>query len=311
MKMIKRLELELTEAYREEKLHFQLNPDAAIGMARLIVCDEASMVGDMTTEDLSTFGVPILAMGDPGQLQPIEQKPGLTAGKPDFQLTEVHRQAHDNPILHVATLAREGKDIPFGKYGDTVEVIRRREENLIYDRDTLPKFIAGTNKTRWKINQVLREEFGLVERAGDRVGPQAGEPLIVCKNHREYPDLPNGSECVATSSADLYKGDTSIRLSFEDEEGHTYADRKVFQGLFEEHFSRKPGGYTATDREAFRARKATLNMDWGYCITCHKSQGSEYSDVVVIDESSVFREDADRWLYTATTRASQTLKILV
>lgn len=311
LKMIMRLRLELSEAYREDKLHFQLNPDSAIALSRLIVVDEASMVGDIMTEDLLSFGIPILAIGDPAQLPPIEQKPGLTAGVPDAFLTEVHRQAAGNPILHLATLAREGKDIPIGKYGDTAEVIRRKDYDPVLDIDDLPKFIVGTNKTRWRINQMMREEFGFVERAGDYVGPQAGEPMIVCKNHKEYVDLPNGSECVVVSAAPMQRGDTHLEMSFEDEEGIEYAHRKVFQGLFEEHFSRKPGGFTSNERSAFKARKTYLNCDFAWAITCHKSQGSEYKDVVLVDESSVFRKDCDRWLYTGITRASNTLKILV
>lgn len=310
-KLCLRLREELNSAYREDKINFQLNPDSPIQHSDLIVVDEASMVGARMAADLMEFGVPILAMGDPGQLPPVEDKPGLLVGKPDFFLSEVHRQAQDNPIIHLATLARQGENLPLGDYGQGVEVMNRRDYDPILDRDALPKFLVGTNKTRWRINQMLREEFGVVDRAGERVGPQAGEPLIVCKNNREHPDLVNGTECVATSSAELMKGDATFLLSFEDESGLEYREKKVFQGLFEEHFSRKPGGFSAPERTAFRAKKSSINMDWAYAITVHKSQGSQWDDVVVIDESGVFRADADKHLYTALTRAAKTLKVLI
>jgi len=37
----------------------------------------------------------------------------------------------------------------------------------------------------------------------------------------------------------------------------------------------------------------------------HKSQGSQWNSVVVLDESFVFKQDAARHLYTAITRAAE------
>lgn len=310
-RLVNRLREELAMAYQEDKINFQLNPDSAIQMNDLIVVDEASMVGRRMARDLMEFGVPILALGDPGQLPPVEDEPGLTANAPDFFLTEVHRTAKDNPIIHLSMLAREGKDLPVKDYGGGVEVIKRRDFDPVFDFDTRPMFLVGTNKTRWKINQQLRDEFGITESPRERLGPQEGEPLIVCKNNRDNPGLVNGTECVALSSAEMHNGDAAFDLSFEDDEGLRYVDKRVFQGLFEEHYSKKKNGYSAPDRSAFRARKNAIQMDWAYAITVHKSQGSAWDDVVLIDESSVFRDDCDKHLYTGITRAAKTLKVLI
>lgn len=309
-RLVDRLRKELALAYQEDKISFQLNPDSAIQMNDLIVVDESSMVGKRMADDLMAFGVPVLAMGDPGQLPPVEDEPGLTAGVPDFFLTEIHRQAADNPIIKLATLAREGKDLPFGDYGQGVEVIRRKSWDPVFDREDCPMFLVGTNKTRWRINQMLRQEFGIVEDPRERLGPQEGEPLIVTKNNRDNPGLVNGTECVALSSAELQQGDSTFTMSFEDDEGLRYVDKSVFQGTFEEHFTKRKNGFSCEDRAAYRARNRSINLDWGWALTGHKSQGSQWDDVVVIDESSVFREDEDRWLYTTITRAAKTLKVL-
>lgn len=311
VKMCKRLKEELESAYREDKVHFQLNPDSPISLCKLIVCDESSMVGLTMAEDLMSFGVPILAIGDPGQLPPVEDKPGLLVGEPHAFLSEIHRQALDNPIIHLSQLARNDEDIPVGKYGDNVEVIRRKSYDPVIDFDTRPMFLLGMNKTRWRINQMLRHEFGFTDNPRARVGPQEGEPLIVCKNNKDNPNLVNGTECIATSSADIHKGESRIELSFECEEGVPYVGKPVFQGRFEEHFSRQVNGFTCTPAEAFRSRKRTIEMDWAYAITVHKSQGSQWDHVVLIDESSVFRKDSAKHLYTGITRAAETLKLLV
>lgn len=310
-KLIARLREELSEAYREDRINFQLNPDSAIQMAQLIVVDEASMVGKIMAKDLMYFNVPVLAMGDPGQLPPIEDDAGLTANRPDFFLTEIHRQAQNNPIIHLSMLAREGKDLPYGKYGTEAEVVDRREFQEVYtDITKRPQFLCGTNKSRWKTNQSLRQDFGYVRRAGDVVGPKEGEPLIVKRNMKEYPNLVNGTECTALSSADLNYGDAYFPFSFECDAGVEYRNKNVYQGLFEEHFSKKANGFTANERAAFRAKKQTINMDWGYCFTVHAGQGSQWDDVVLIDESHCFRKDANRHLYTGVTRAAKTLKVL-
>lgn len=310
-KLIAALRQQLTDAYREDKVNFQLNPDSLVAHSDLIIIDEGSMVGKVMANHLFSFGVPILAMGDPGQLPPVEDEPGLLTGTPDVFLTEVHRQAADNPIIHLATLARQGKDLPVKDYGSGVRVMKRKEYADYFDLEDRPQFLVGTNKTRWKVNQQLRCEFGFTEDPKHRVGPQAGEALIVCKNNRDNPDLVNGTECTATSSADLVTGEAKLMLSFDDENGVPYRDKSVFQGLFECHFSKKNNGFTAPERTAWRARKSAIEMDWAYAITVHKSQGSQWDDVVVIDESSVFGRDADKHLYTAVTRAAKTLTVLV
>ncbi len=46
---------------------------------------------------------------------------------------------------------------------------------------------------------------------------------------------------------------------------------------------------------------------YGYALTAHKSQGSQWDNVFVFDEGGVFRDDAVRWRYTAITRAAKQL----
>jgi exodeoxyribonuclease-5 len=49
---------------------------------------------------------------------------------------------------------------------------------------------------------------------------------------------------------------------------------------------------------------------WGYCLTCHKSQGSEWDRALVIDESRAFRADRTKWLYTGITRAADVVTVV-
>jgi exodeoxyribonuclease-5 len=318
---IERLEADLANLYNEDRINFQLNVDSPISLAQVIVCDEASMVGAGMAQDLMQFGVPVIAMGDPGQLPPVGDKPGLTAGRPDFFLTEIHRQAADNPIIHLATLARQGLDLPLGQYRDPAGVLRA-EVMLRRDYDPepaiaaarakmagdlaahVPQILVGTNRTRYRITQMYRE--GLPN------GPVAGEPLIVRKNNKEHPSLVNGTLATClTEAVKLESGKVACQMSFEDEDGASYIDKQVFQGLFEEHYSAKKNGFSADSRSAYKAKQRLIHLDFAHALTVHNYQGSQADHIVLVDESSCFRDDADKHLYTGITRAAETLKVLI
>lgn len=317
---IQRLEADLENVYIEDKINFQLNVDSPIALAEVIVVDESSMVGWQMAQDLLSFGVPVIAMGDPGQLPPVGDKPGLTAGDPDFFLTEIHRQAADNPIIHLATLARTGRDLPRGEYRDPAGVLRAEVAyRTDYDVDWVvdayhdrikdpeaesPQVLCGTNKTRWKVTRMVRE--------GLPVGPIGGEPLIVRKNSKEHPALVNGALVTCLSEeVTLRPGQTACRMSFMDEDGATYQDKAVFQGLFEEHYTTKKNSFTTDSRSAYKAKQRLIQLDFAAALTVHNYQGSQSDHIVLIDESSSFREDADKHLYTGITRAAETIKILI
>jgi exodeoxyribonuclease-5 len=309
---IRRLEADLENLYAEDKFNFQLNVDSPISLASVIVVDEASMVGQGMTDDLMSFGVPIIAMGDPGQLPPVQDKPGLTKGRADFFLTEIHRQAADNPIIQLATLARQGKDIPLGEYKNGAGEVRARvvrradwdpEPAIAMGRDG-PQVLCGTNRTRWRITRMYRE--------GRPAGPVAGEPMIVRKNSKEHPSLVNGALATCLSEqVHLEPGKVTCQMSFEDEDGATYTDKAVFQGLFEEHYSTKKNGFSSDSRSAYKAKQRSIHLDWAYALTVHNFQGSQADDVVLVDESSCFRDDADKHLYTGITRAAENITILI
>src|ERR1044071_410553 len=103
---------------------FALNRQSPVARAKLIVVDECSMVDEALGRDLMSFGTPILVLGDPGQLPPVSGGGFFTEQEPDYLLTDIHRQAQDNPIIQLAMNVREGKEIMYGDYG-TAQVIGR------------------------------------------------------------------------------------------------------------------------------------------------------------------------------------------
>lgn len=260
----------------------------------LIVLDECSMIGTDMANDLLSFGVPVLAIGDPAQLPPVNDRTGLgyfTKGEPDVLLTEVHRQAADNPILHLATRARQGEVIKYGNYGDSRVLFSGDiDPDELWDADQV---IVGTNVTRARLNKRARAHYGMVDET-----PMFGDKIICTRNNHTY-GIFNGEmftviRCDQISPA--WMSMDVVRL--EDPEKTVIADIRVHVSMF--------NGREKPD-ESTLARSA--RFDFGYAITAHKAQGSQWDNLIVIDESAVFRDDKHKWLYTAITRAAKTITV--
>src|ERR1700736_4827823 len=108
----------------EETPSFELWDDAPASKAKLIVIDECSMVDAELGRDLLSFGVPVLVLGDPAQLPPIQGGGFFTDAGPDAMLTEVHRQAQGDPIVRLSMQVRNGERLSVGEYGRT-SVVKR------------------------------------------------------------------------------------------------------------------------------------------------------------------------------------------
>lgn len=307
-KTIQLLRRDLERAYDDTAPSFSLEPTSpAMREARLIVCDEASMVGARMAEDMMYFGTPILAIGDPGQLQPVGDTPGFFHRPGDHILTEIHRQALENPIIWASMLVREGKELPYGSHGEgQLRVLRAHEDDVTYNPERDVQIIVGTNGKRHRMTRKLRKLGGL-----DARGPAIDEMMIVTKNSRKYPSLVNGTMIrVTCDTPDLVNGAVTCPVKCIDEDGFAYA-LEVIQGILEENYLGAKV-WTASKGSVVRAMESdrTHQIDWAYAITCHKSQGSQWNDVCVHDESGCFRDQAGPWLYTAVTRAAETLTVI-
>ena len=273
---------------------FSINRQSPVASASLIVIDECSMVDEALGQDLMSFGTPILVLGDPGQLPPISGGGFFTEHEPDVLLTEIHRQARDNPIIDLAMQVREGREIMHGDYG-TAQVIGKND----VDRDAVlaaDQVLVGTNRTRRRYNQRLRELKGF-----EQAFPQSGDKLV-CLRNDPAKGLLNGSLWqVMTSSRETVKPGINLMIRPEDDDMERgNAKIKLLKAAFEDPDSEIP----------WSTKKRYDDFDYGYALTVHKAQGSQWDDVILFDESYAFRDTRERWLYTAITRAAERLTIV-
>ena len=281
----------------EEIPSFDLYDEAPASKADLIIIDECSMVDAELGRDLLSFGVPVLVLGDPAQLPPIQT--GANAGgffteaEPDVMLTEVHRQAQGNPIVRLSMDIRAGEPLEPGRYGET-EVVRKADldPQRVLDADQV---LVGRNNTRRSYNARLRERRGF-----DGPMPSAGDKLVCLRNNRKK-GLFNGSLWSVKDRGGRKSGIMTMRLLPDDETGA----RGVKVSVRPECFT---GGIEQID---WPRRKPYDEFDYGYVLTVHKAQGSQWGDVVLFDESFAFSDSRERWLYTGVTRAVERLTVVV
>lgn len=297
---------------------------------RLIIIDEASMINETVLHDLLSFDVKCLFCGDSAQLPPVSGSCTLL-DNPNYTMTEIVRQAKDNPIIQVATMAREGKRIPYGRFGDSVFVIGKagfrgqERERLFMKADQI---ICGRNATRTAINAEVRAYKGISKK---QALPMKDEKLICTLNDWEKPldknerfflvngiigtadDVQESIDGLATMQFKADFLDESVKVPFDtaiftDGEYKTlYGDRAVTLSngmvVHESNFAMLHQFRSTADEPICR-------FEFAYAVTCHKAQGSEFDFVIVFDESWAFGEEKNRWLYTAITRAKKQLLIV-
>jgi exodeoxyribonuclease V len=279
---------------REEEVPtFELWDDAPAAEAKLIVIDECSMVDAELGRDLMSFGAPLLVLGDPAQLPPIQGGGFFTEAEPDALLTEVHRQAQDDPIVRLSMEIRAGRRLQPGEYGRT-QVLKRDalDPQRVLEADQV---LVGRNATRRAYNARMRERRGYTEAL-----PVAGDKLVCLRNNRRK-GLFNGGLWVVKERPRTRRQILNLRLRPDEEAGGRVVKVSV-----------RPECFTgAIETLDWQQRKRHDEFDFGYVLTVHKAQGSQWDDVVLFDESFAFPDSRERWLYTGVTRAAKRLTVVM
>ena len=247
------------------------------------IVDEASMVSKEIYQDLKIFGLPLIFVGDHGQLEPVDSDFNLMAS-PMYRLEEIHRNA--------GTIARYAEHLRFGyaargyrdPQSNKVEFLSNKQvtDDLLTSVDQV---ICAYNATRVAYNDRIRSALGF---SG---GVKVGERVMCLRNNMEL-NLFNGMQGTIVS---MYKGKRGRQFMDFDFDGNVLAGIPLCMKQFgQEKYNIKHG-------------KGTNNpFDFAYCITCHKAQGDEWGDILVI-EQKCRKWDHRRWAYTAASRARNKL----
>lgn len=272
---------------------FSLRENVELRDANLVIVDEVSMVSERLALDLLSFEVPVLVLGDPGQLPPVKGTGFFSCKSPDYTLEEIHRQAAGSPIIQLATAIRSGESLVPREWGPGCRVIERGVLTLPALVENFDQIICGTNAKRAALNSRIRSDYlgreGLLPLRGDRV---------VCRKNNHERGLLNGSQGIVQDAEVI--DDDQMWLGVTEDTG-TFHEVICWRHLFEGREKELPH-FAWSEAELF---------DHAYVITGHRSQGSQWSRVCVIDQGHVFRQDADKWRYTCATRAEDELTVIL
>ena len=271
--------------------------------ADLIVIDEGSMVDGTIWGDLVSYGLPIVVVGDHGQLPPIRGDFNLME-RPMVKLEKIHRQAEKNPIIKVSMLAREEGKIPFEKFGNGVEKMNKREmdcqervEELLGNFTTDLLVLCGYNNTRVKLNKFIREGMQF-----ESAEPTVNDRVICLRNNHKvgiYNGMLGVIEGLKSKDDQWFKAE--IKMDGEQDSYEGLILKSQFNSQEAMNFS----------KNRYLTIKGDL-FDFGYALTVHKAQGSQAKRVVLFEErfSQMDENMWRRWLYTAVTRAEEELFIV-
>lgn len=267
-------------------------------MPLLVVMDEASMVGEYDMNAVSRHGIPILALGDLGQLPPVKAPYSLTPDHVDFELTQILRQKAESNIIRAASFVRQGKVLPDREYDDVrVRTGTADLEMLIEHSTEESQILCSYNNTRVAINRRVREHLGFASSPL----PQIGEKIMCTFNQHRF---------------GMMNGEQGIIIKFEEVPEYDIDNNEpddmmyVFLRSLTDGKTRKvkfnPAAFSEDGDLAKEAIKSIGGFAYGYACTVHKSQGSEWPNVLVIDEPM---GDVAKLRYTAYTRAAARLTI--
>lgn len=298
---------------------FTINDESELTTASLLVCDEVSMVNEEMGIDLMSFGVPILVVGDRGQLDPIKGEGFFMKCEPDVELTKIERVALDNPLIWLANEVRMGNRLKPGKYGDSQvhRIDGKIPAEYIMAADQL---ICGMNRTRTTLNRRYRKLMGYFDQ--DSEFPVLGDRLMCLKNNKTTGVL-NGTQwhCSTPTIEKIWKPKDWRNPLGKKEETNVWGLHMRIRAcdLFDvngdpiilnticstHHFDEN------APEPNWKDISGTDEFTFAYAATVHKAQGSQWPYVVIKDESSVFRDQEWKHRYTAISRASEKVDIFI
>ena len=279
----------------------------------IIIIDEGSMVSKEIWTDLEKFGVPIIVVGDHGQLPPVSEKAFSLMTNPDFILQKIHRQAEDNPIIQLSAFVRKNGYIPFNHiWGKGVFKIswehKKAQEiwnELEHDENVIT--LCGFNTTRCGINRDIRKRMKHI-----KLTPYPGERIVCLRNNHKI-KLMNGQIgtllWLMPEMKDVYR--LTIDVDGDPDPYESIAHISTFDQVTYTTYSNEKNIKDARDYATDRGYELDF-FDYGYCISVHKSQGSEWNKVVLFEQRTKHWDDEyyKRWLYTGITRAKEKLMVI-
>lgn len=288
------------------------------GLPRIIVVDEISMLPKDMWNQLCTYPVYILALGDPFQLPPVlASQENHVLDHPHIFLDEIMRQAAENDIIQVSMKIRnqeklkpyQGKDVQIFKNEDLCSGMLEWADQIL----------TATNLQRHSINLNMKN--------GSNIPIE--EDKVICLQNKW--DLLSEQENPIVNGTIGYLENLRLKeysyrtksfwiphIQVLKADMHT-DDGDVYYNIPIDYKALLTGEKALTAKQEYAVRNTKydnpplpVEFNYGHAITVHRAQGSEWNKVLVLEENFPFdKVEHARWLYTAITRASEKATLIL
>jgi exodeoxyribonuclease-5 len=276
---------------------------------KLIVVDEGSMVNKDLANDLLSFGIPCIVLGDLNQLPPVFGNEFFLKN-PDIKLKRIMRQCENDPIIQLSQMVINGLPLIPGIYGRSCVMTKKDLTLDLLRRNDI--IITGRNSTRENINTLYRTKIKGYKTLDY---PHIEEKVICRRNDWNRPiDFDNGifltngtAGTVEFCDQKTFTGDT-IRIDFRPD----YI-KKTLRNIPIDYLRLKTQGLdeNCAKRDELMRKRGIDAFEYAYAITCHSAQGSQWPNVLFLAEKLYSNQDQRKFLYTGITRAMKSVTVVL
>ena len=295
-----------TNGHPKSKFVFKLRPELNRfwkDRLKLIIVDELSMVNDNIMKDLLSFKVPVIGMGDLNQLPPVY---GISSYmlKPNYVLNQIMRQEADSPVIQIANNILDYKPLIYGDYPNDCHIVKSvpLDVSLLRNYDVI---LTSTNSSRDLLNNYIRKNVIHLNSPLPMYGDK-----IICRqndwnNQSDGMFLTNGTIGYIDMVNEEGAKKNTMSINFIPDYG--IDSKAIFRTDLDTSYITAP----YIDRKAWGIGSRTaLKFEYGYAITVHLSQGSQYNRVLYFDEPFGGGKEMTKHLrYTAVSRAITSITI--
>jgi len=274
-----------------------------------IIIDEGSMINEEIFEDVFDLGKKILVVGDENQLPPISKTNFNIMEESNFRLEEIHRLAEGNPIIRLSQHILEHGTLPRNFQSDHINFIQRGKmrSHLEQHGKDYEIILCGMNKTRHTLNKTMRRVNGYND-----ILPVDGE-RVICLRNDKMQGIFNGEMFTIHSrhEYEYYMKGKKVELNryvIVDDKG-MYRNVIVHDDVWgsEDVWIK----YLYERDHEGESKKRLINLfDFGEAVTVWKAQGSEYQNLMFVDEDVSFFVDRSKFRYTGITRSKDMITIV-
>lgn len=288
---------------------------------KVIIVDEVSMAPVELMSLLFKYPVYVICCGDPFQLPTVDKKAdNHLLDSPHIFLDEIMRQAQESEIIRLSMKIRNHEPVVTTEYNKEVLIFNKKDlsEGMLNWADQI---ITATNKTRININSTMRK----MQNRGKL--PEEGDKIICLRNY--WDDVNVNGDSLINGMIGTIHFPNEQKVTFPKFLRLDHYSCDCINGYFTDELGHKFNKEFRIDKKLLMTGEKTLTwkdeynipvkfkflvpyeFTYGYAITCHKAQGSQWDKVLVIEENFPFeREEHARWLYTSCTRSSQKLVLI-